>query len=629
MLHRDIKPENILIDEDFQPKLCDFGWTINLEKNESRQTFCGTYEYMAPEIFEGKAYDSSVDIWSLGILLYELAHGHSPFTGSSVFQIYKNITSQKLTCKESLHPNIASLIKRILKIKPDSRPTIDDIVNDKCLKETLPEVTFSKPTFSKFNLFSSKFHLKNPEILTINSNSDSKPTIPYVGNQDKDILTEDSLTAKRNFIKNQKETTKQTSKPAFLKKTLDERFKKNADLIKNGNDPTKNLYDTSLKETPQTPSAFDVLKDQLIAINKKVEFKRLNKKEQILSKHKFDNSSKIVITKESKQEIAPIESNNSDFKASEQSSSINYLDKKTTLQKKLVLLKHMGNYNEGESDSNYGFSDKGPNSLIDQKKVNNISLNQFSKNISIYMNSKKPRHSKLQTTTDIPMTVEFQNSQNVPIGASQNETNNSISQNNYSKNSASNFSYQQSKSHFQSYFSNKSNVVVDKVRSAAKNTNYKSIIEKMNARKIENEVLIENPQTKNSNLFKHMISYNLKKNYDKNVENSSVDEEEQKLIKDNSNLYANIGGKTKKIEDVKIEEPKVDLKFKVDSIFVRYKVESESTRKISDLKAKPSFASKRAIFVDSTKVIGKGASRFVNNDGDSKVYKTIASLMKK
>ena len=79
LVHRDIKPENLLLDENNNIKLCDFGWCVQIFDDEPRKTFCGTYEYMAPEIIKEEYYDKSIDIWSLGILLYELLLGYSPF----------------------------------------------------------------------------------------------------------------------------------------------------------------------------------------------------------------------------------------------------------------------------------------------------------------------------------------------------------------------------------------------------------------------------------------------------------------------------------------------------------------------------------------------------------------------
>lgn len=91
LIHRDIKPENCLIDKNDNIKLCDFGWTVEASKGE-RITFCGTYEYMAPEIIKEVPYNHMIDVWSLGILLYELIHSFSPFRVSKIFQlIYKYI----------------------------------------------------------------------------------------------------------------------------------------------------------------------------------------------------------------------------------------------------------------------------------------------------------------------------------------------------------------------------------------------------------------------------------------------------------------------------------------------------------------------------------------------------------
>ena len=77
MIHRDIKPENILVDEKLQPKLADFG-TVG-ETTELQQTFCGTYEYMAPEVYLRQKQSDKVDVWALGILFYEMTHFKTPF----------------------------------------------------------------------------------------------------------------------------------------------------------------------------------------------------------------------------------------------------------------------------------------------------------------------------------------------------------------------------------------------------------------------------------------------------------------------------------------------------------------------------------------------------------------------
>ncbi len=129
MVHRDLKPENILLTKDLDPKVSDFGWSVEIGQNEKRGTFCGTYEYMAPEIFENERYNVSVDIWSLGVLLYEMFHGYSPFSSKSVFKIYRNIVEEEINFKDNMDEDAKDLIKIILKNNPQQRPKLEEILN--------------------------------------------------------------------------------------------------------------------------------------------------------------------------------------------------------------------------------------------------------------------------------------------------------------------------------------------------------------------------------------------------------------------------------------------------------------------------------------------------------------------
>jgi len=90
-IHRDLKPENLLVNEDNLLKICDFGWTCDRQMEEDtdghtyeeqRNTFCGTLEYMAPEMINRREHNQMLDVWALGILLYELVHGEAPYRGN-------------------------------------------------------------------------------------------------------------------------------------------------------------------------------------------------------------------------------------------------------------------------------------------------------------------------------------------------------------------------------------------------------------------------------------------------------------------------------------------------------------------------------------------------------------------
>ena len=134
IIHRDIKPENILISENDSIKLCDFGWAKELTL-ENTSTFCGTAEYMAPEIVTKENYAFEVDIWSLGILLYEMIFGHSPFEGNNMNNIMLNIKEHELIYDKPISKECKNLIERLLESNQQKRLKFKDIFEHDFIKK--------------------------------------------------------------------------------------------------------------------------------------------------------------------------------------------------------------------------------------------------------------------------------------------------------------------------------------------------------------------------------------------------------------------------------------------------------------------------------------------------------------
>ncbi|EAR97251.2 plant dual-specificity MAP kinase kinase family domain protein (macronuclear) [Tetrahymena thermophila SB210] len=135
IIHRDIKPENLILDENGRVKLVDFGWS-NF-KNRLRMTYCGTLDYLAPEMILELGHDEKLDIWSLGVLIFELITGKAPFAPK-----VENANIDQNQARQILEDNI-------LKVKldyPNDFPQLaKDLVNNLCKKEpnqrkTLPEI---------------------------------------------------------------------------------------------------------------------------------------------------------------------------------------------------------------------------------------------------------------------------------------------------------------------------------------------------------------------------------------------------------------------------------------------------------------------------------------------------------
>ena len=136
IIHRDIKPENLLLNEGGRILLADYGWSNFNMEGDVRKTFCGTPEYIAPEMLMKKGHDTRVDIWSIGILMFELLSGYSPFVAKTNQELYQNIRRLKIQWPKDMPPLAKNLISKILKLNPVDRPSFEEILDHQWFKQT-------------------------------------------------------------------------------------------------------------------------------------------------------------------------------------------------------------------------------------------------------------------------------------------------------------------------------------------------------------------------------------------------------------------------------------------------------------------------------------------------------------
>ena len=138
IIHRDIKPENVLLASGMQAKLTDFGWSNYMQGEYKRTTVCGTPIYLAPEMINNMGHDEKVDIWCIGVLLFELMTGVQPWKGNDVNTVKMNILRLKINWPKNMDRKAGDLISRILKYNPDERISLENMLRHPFFTQFFP-----------------------------------------------------------------------------------------------------------------------------------------------------------------------------------------------------------------------------------------------------------------------------------------------------------------------------------------------------------------------------------------------------------------------------------------------------------------------------------------------------------
>jgi serine/threonine protein kinase len=269
ILHRDLKPQNILLSKNYDIKITDFGFATYYTKDTIINTLCGSPMYMAPEIITRNGYDYKSDLWSVGIILYEMLHGYTPFNVQNFIELIKEIKKKDIQIKVDISEDCKNLIYSLCKIDPNERINWvdffnhrwfdnDEILND---ENKLFEVSFNNSVSNtNFNINEKQFCSFRHKSITSNNLEfnfleDSQDCDEDIDNIEEESNSDDYISADENGFINDSisiDTNKYTTNK-YTTNNIDE-----TGIIKYENYDINCENELSFVEVEQMPLPIDI-----------------------------------------------------------------------------------------------------------------------------------------------------------------------------------------------------------------------------------------------------------------------------------------------------------------------------------------------------------------------------------
>lgn len=392
IIHRDIKPENILLDENNRVKLADFGWSNFEDGSEDRKTYCGTPDYLSPEMVKREGHGTSVDVWSLGVLLFELLAGYAPFAGHSQEEKFSNIKRLKINWPNDFPPIAKNLVSKILKLNPKERLTLDEILahswfeKNPPLRPVLVKVPVDRKKLLESHLVSIKPENISDEINNVVSNSEKKRISNIVEkarqeNQNQDPSTENMRSIIQQLQNDNEKLSKENAEIRTRCEKVENELKtQKAESIKRKDSATSHITTEEINKLREEIERYKVINKERLNLLSEIEEKNSditdlkNNISNINTELLNLTKTNAQLTEKGKEQARIIE--NSEYKITELKAKLNELmkekeDIQNQYQKKVEILQNK------LLDSTSEDTDNPNNNLIKVVEMLNDSLDEY------------------------------------------------------------------------------------------------------------------------------------------------------------------------------------------------------------------------------------------------------------